>query len=257
MTLLDYVLKVDIEFAQHMLEERGDSSFAVGYAAVEAFGHQSVKDNPQFQRIAELSIALGSKPEVYRLTLKTMNTVNMTVIKHQPVDAPKLMHKALIIEIVQNDTHPLFKGITDLGMYPKDDGFILIGMDRRKEDPKIVESRWTPTWAKRTKISMDSGPAYWNMYYQLEEWARDAVRFILALALLNETKSSPLSISNEKIKIGNKKDRNQHHTGLVIHTIEIDGKVENGSLEQIERNSNRLAPQWNYTILGTDSEGSK
>ena len=257
MTLLDYVLKVDVEFAQHIFEERGDLSFAASYAAVEAFGHQSVKDNPQFQLIAELSIALGSKPEVYRVTLDAMDTISMIVIKHQPVSTPTLMHKALIIEIVKSDTNSLFKGITDLGMYPIDHGFMLIGLDRRKEDPKIIESRWIPAWAKRTMVSMDSGPAYWNMYYQLDEWARGAARFILTLALLKETKNHPFSISNEKIKIGNRNDRNQQHSGLVVHTIEIDGEVKNGSLEQIERKSNRLAPQWNYTILGTDSEGSK
>jgi len=257
MTLLDYVLKVDIAFAQHMLEERGDASSAASYAAVEAFGHQLVKDNPWFQRIAELSIALGSTPEVCRLSPDAVNVVNMTVVKHQPMITPKSMQKAMIIEIVQNDIDPFFKGITDLGMYLKDDGYMLIGLDRQKQDPAIIESRWIPTWAKKSLVPMDSGPAYWNMYYQLDEWARNAGHFILTMALLKEAKNSPLVISSEKIKIGKNNDRNVHHGGFMIHNVEVESNATSGSLEQIENMSNRLASRWNYIMLGHGSDGSK
>lgn len=257
MTLLEYVLKVDIDFAQHMSEERGDFSSAASYAAVEAFGYQTVKDDPKWSTIAELSIALGRVPEVYRISQFGIQAISETIIGNQPRKTPKLFNRALLLETNDNTEIPLFGDITDLGMYPKDGGYMLVGLDRRVANSIIVQSRWVPSWAKKNLIPMESGPAYWNLYYELDEWGRSAASFILTLALLKEANGSPFLLAQKKYKLGNKNDRNAHHTGFQIKTITSQERTTRGVLELTESRLSRLASDWNYTMINGDSESSK
>ena len=168
--------------------------------ALDTFGTVTTHE-PLLINVTALRLCLPKELTVYEITTGVSGQIDATDIHNFPSLCPDFLKKAFVLESKKPE-HPLFGNTSSLGGYWIDGNFYLVGIGC--PDGATLHPVWDgrEITGNETNVLGDTA--------ELNEWAKDAMRYVLILSLLMEAERTPVMCGSGKshkstIKRGNKK----------------------------------------------------
>lgn len=164
-----------------------------GTLAVAVYGRETVFALPSLVNCAGLALSFGKRFVVHELSGGAIGAVESTDLHSLPGEPPGLLRGAWLVESRKLE-EPLFGQTVCLGGYPFEGAVFLVGFGY--PDGAYV-ARWRPAWGDR-ELAIPEQPS--PLIEDVEghaEWAMDAARFAVVLALLLEAEGTPVRLDTE------------------------------------------------------------